>query len=68
MFEAQAWLSLAVGGLLSFNLLFPTDQPSIARMLGCAVCLLQHGTITYAKFVGQLCHDGLAGEVFCLAI
>lgn len=37
VFEVQAWLSLAVGGLLSFNLLFPTDQPSIARMLGCAL-------------------------------
>ncbi len=42
VFEWQAWLMLAVGGLLSFNLLFPTDQPSIARMLGCAPTLLQH--------------------------
>ena len=33
---------LAVGGLLSFNLLFPTDQPSIPRMLGWAPVLLQH--------------------------
>ena len=42
VFEVQAWISLAVGGLLSFNLLLPTDQPSIARMLGCAA-LLSHG-------------------------
>jgi hypothetical protein len=34
VFEVQAWLGLAVGGLLSFNLLFPTDEPSIPRLLG----------------------------------
>lgn len=47
VFEVQAWVSLAVGGLLSFNLLFPTDQPSIARMLGCAA-LLSHMDIHHA--------------------
>lgn len=30
----QAWAALAVGGLLSFNLLFPSDQPDIARLIG----------------------------------
>jgi len=30
----QAWLSVAVGGLLSFNLIFPSDEPSIARLIG----------------------------------
>lgn len=25
---------LQIGGLLSFNLIFPTDEPSIARLLG----------------------------------
>ena len=34
VFEVQAWLALAVGGLLSFNVLFPSDQPDIARLLG----------------------------------
>lgn len=34
VFEAQAWLSLFVGGLLSFNVLFPSDEPDIARLLG----------------------------------
>ncbi|KAG7675093.1 putative Protein RESISTANCE TO PHYTOPHTHORA 1, chloroplastic [Nannochloris sp. 'desiccata'] len=34
IFEIQAWLSLAVGGLLSFNLIFPSDQPDIARLIG----------------------------------
>jgi hypothetical protein len=34
VFEVQAWLGLAAGGLLSFNLLFPTDEPSIPRLLG----------------------------------
>jgi hypothetical protein len=34
VFEAQGWLSLAVGGLLSFNVIWPTDEPSIARLMG----------------------------------
>lgn len=42
IFEWQAWVMLAVGGLLSFNLLFPTDQPSIPRMLGYAPLPLPH--------------------------
>ncbi len=34
IFEWQAWICLAVGGLLSFNVLFPTDDPSIPRLMG----------------------------------
>lgn len=34
VFEVQAWLSLFVSGLLSFNLIFPSDQPDIARLMG----------------------------------
>jgi len=34
IFEYQAWLALAAGGLLSFNIMFPSDEPSIARLLG----------------------------------
>lgn len=34
VFEWQAYLSIVVGGLLSFNLLFPSDQPTIARLMG----------------------------------
>lgn len=34
IFEVQAWLSLVVGGLLSYNVIWPTDKPSIARLLG----------------------------------
>ena len=34
VFEVQAWLALLVGGLLSFNIIFPSDQPDIARLLG----------------------------------
>ena len=34
IFGVQAWLSVAVGGLLSFNLGFPSDEPSIARLIG----------------------------------
>jgi len=34
VFEAQAWLGLVVGGFLSFNLLFPSERPDIARLMG----------------------------------
>ncbi|KAI3438390.1 hypothetical protein D9Q98_000822 [Chlorella vulgaris] len=34
VFEVQAWAALVVGGLLSFNIIFPSDQPDIARLLG----------------------------------
>ncbi|PRW57081.1 resistance to phytophthora [Chlorella sorokiniana] len=34
IFEVQAWAALAVGGLLSFNLLLPSDEPNIARLMG----------------------------------
>lgn len=34
IFGVQAWLSIVAGGLLSFNLIFPTDEPSIARLIG----------------------------------
>lgn len=34
IFGVQAWVALAVGGLLSFNLIFPSDQPDIARLIG----------------------------------
>ncbi|CAI5512928.1 unnamed protein product [Closterium sp. Naga37s-1] len=34
IFEAQAYLSAAFGGLLSYNLLFPSDEPDIWRLMG----------------------------------
>jgi len=34
VFEVQAWISMVIGGFLSYNLLFPTDEPSIPRLLG----------------------------------
>lgn len=34
VFEVQAWVALFVGGLLSFNVIFPSDQPDIARLIG----------------------------------
>uniref|UniRef100_A0A7S0WWS8 Protein RESISTANCE TO PHYTOPHTHORA 1, chloroplastic n=1 Tax=Chlamydomonas leiostraca TaxID=1034604 RepID=A0A7S0WWS8_9CHLO len=34
IFEVQAWVTLVVGGLLSFNIIWPTDEPSIARLMG----------------------------------
>lgn len=34
VFEVQAWIAIVVGGLLSFNVLLPTDEPSIPRLMG----------------------------------
>lgn len=34
IFEVQAWIGLVAGGLLSFNIIFPTEQPDIPRLLG----------------------------------
>lgn len=37
VFDVQAWACMAIGGLLSFNVLFPSDQPDIWRLMGCAL-------------------------------
>ena len=34
IFEVQAYLSLVVGALLSYNVLLPSDEPDIARLMG----------------------------------
>jgi len=34
IFEYQAYASFVVGSLLAFNVIWPTDEPSIARLLG----------------------------------
>jgi hypothetical protein len=34
IFEVQALAALGVGGLLAYNVIFPSDEPSIARLLG----------------------------------
>merc|ERR1711988_637567 len=34
LFTVQAWATLPVGALLSFNVLFPSDEPTIARLMG----------------------------------
>ncbi len=34
VFDVQAWVALVVGGLLSFNVIFPSDEPDIARLMG----------------------------------
>ena len=45
--QVQAYLSILVGGLLAFNVIWPTDEPSIPRLivrpafcLGCVSLLL----------------------------
>ena len=34
IFEAQAYAAIVVGGLLAFNVIWPSDEPSIARLMG----------------------------------
>jgi hypothetical protein len=34
IFEAQAYVAMVLGGALSFNLLFPSDNPDIWRLMG----------------------------------
>lgn len=34
IFEVQAYLSMAAGGLLSYNFVFPSDEPDIWRLMG----------------------------------
>ncbi|KAL3693660.1 hypothetical protein R1sor_007311 [Riccia sorocarpa] len=34
IFEVQAYISMALGGLLSYNLLFPSDKADIWRLMG----------------------------------
>ena len=34
VFEVQAYLAVVVGGLLAFNVIYPSDEPSIARLMG----------------------------------
>lgn len=34
VFTYQAYISIVVGGLLSFNVIFPSNQPDISRLLG----------------------------------
>jgi len=34
IFEVQAYLSLVVGAMLSYNVLLPSDEPNIARLMG----------------------------------
>lgn len=38
VFEVQAALSLVAGGLLAFNVVLPSDEPSIARLMGMWMC------------------------------
>jgi len=34
IFEVQAYLSLVAGALLSYNIVLPSDEPNIARLMG----------------------------------
>lgn len=36
IFTVQAWICMALGGLLSFNVLFPSNEPDLWRLMGCA--------------------------------
>ena len=34
VFEVQAYLAIVVGGLLAFNVIYPSEEPTIARLMG----------------------------------
>ena len=34
VFEVQAYLAIIVGGLLAFNVIYPSEEPTIARLMG----------------------------------
>ena len=34
IFEVQAYLAILVGGLLAYNVIFPSEEPTIARLMG----------------------------------
>ena len=34
VFEVQAYLAIFVGGLLAFNVIYPSEEPTIARLMG----------------------------------
>lgn len=34
VFEVQGYVSMFLGGALSFNLIFPSDEPDIWRLMG----------------------------------
>ena len=34
VFEVQAYLAILVGGLLAFNVIYPSEEPTIARLMG----------------------------------
>jgi hypothetical protein len=64
VFEVQAWLAVVVGGLLSYNIIFPTDEPSIARLMGmwsiwCVLLLL-------LTAVGSSCSCGCTPFCCCM--
>ncbi|CAL6272462.1 unnamed protein product [Bathycoccus prasinos] len=34
VFEVQAYLAILIGGLLAFNVIYPSEEPTIARLMG----------------------------------
>lgn len=67
VFEWQAYLSVVVGGLLSFNVLFPSDQPTIARLMGCVHPLMprrvyMHDHTSLLALLGVATHGSASDE------
>jgi hypothetical protein len=56
--RAQAYLAVVVGGLLAYNVIWPSDEPSIARLMGMwsLWCALPSPTIS-AGFAPTLRHQ-----------
>ena len=34
MYQVQAYVSMVIGALLAYNVIYPSDEPSIARLMG----------------------------------
>jgi hypothetical protein len=62
IFTYQAWVCMGLGGLLSFNILFPSDQPDIWRLMGCVFsCSCQCHANRYAISANCVQHSARAG-------
>lgn len=60
IFTYQAWVLLAVGGLLSYNLIFPSEKPDIARLMGCAPVAMP------LPLLSELCSTELCSSCACM--
>lgn len=52
VFEVQAYASMLLGGVLSFNLVFPSNEPDIWRLMGMwSIWMFSKSCLHYDKLV-----------------